>query len=141
MGMPVKLSDRLVRAARVEAKVLDRSITAQIEHWAKVGRAVEVALGHVDVYALKASAGDLRRTIPEAPRRRALLAALDKITVDADRATVIEKIRANGHPVYGTDPAFPGFIVRVDSDGTRTPGLIENRQFVAQQTDGESRRR
>lgn len=39
MGMPVKLSDDPVRAARAEAKATDRSITAQIGHWAKLGRA------------------------------------------------------------------------------------------------------
>jgi len=34
MGMPVKLSDELVREAREEARVVNRSITGQIEHWA-----------------------------------------------------------------------------------------------------------
>jgi len=38
MGMPVKLSDDLVLSARLEAEATDRSITAQIEHWAKIRR-------------------------------------------------------------------------------------------------------
>ena len=41
MGMPVKLSDELVESAREEAANTDRSITGQIEHWAKIGRSVE----------------------------------------------------------------------------------------------------
>lgn len=40
MGMPVKLSDELVASARTEAASTDRSITGQIEHWAKIGRSV-----------------------------------------------------------------------------------------------------
>jgi hypothetical protein len=46
MGMPVKLSDELVAAARKEAATADRSITGQIEHWAKIGRSVETVLRH-----------------------------------------------------------------------------------------------
>ena len=53
MGMPVKLSDELVLSARIEAEGADRSITAQIEHWAKLGRAAEVALGYTSATALK----------------------------------------------------------------------------------------
>ena len=52
MGMPVKLSDELVKVARKEAAAGDRSITAQIEHWAKLGRSVETALRHEDGLAL-----------------------------------------------------------------------------------------
>jgi hypothetical protein len=55
MGMSVKLSDDLALSARLEAEATDRSITAQIEHWAKLGRAVEAALKHADVLALKRS--------------------------------------------------------------------------------------
>lgn len=46
MGMPVKLSDELVESAREEAASTDRSITGQIEHWAKIGRSVETVLRH-----------------------------------------------------------------------------------------------
>jgi len=64
VGMPVKLSDALVKLARTEAEASDRSITAQIEHWAKLGRSVETALGHEDVLALKGADGNLTRAFP-----------------------------------------------------------------------------
>ena len=38
MSMPVKLSDDLVADAREEARTADRSITSQIEHWARLGK-------------------------------------------------------------------------------------------------------
>lgn len=53
MGMPVKLSDELVDAARREAASTDRSITGQIEHWVKIGRSVEQLLRYQDIQALK----------------------------------------------------------------------------------------
>ena len=91
MGMPVKLSDELVRQAREEAKSADRSITAQIEHWAKLGRSVERALRHEEVSALKQAGGDLDQAFPKKATRTSVLARLRDIarghefTVPADR--------------------------------------------------------
>ena len=130
MGMPVKLSDDLVLSARVEAEATDRSITAQIEHWAKLGRAVEAALKHADVLALKSSNGDLAKAFPGQSKQAAVQALLERIAAATDRSGVVEKLRARSQPVYGTDPRFPGMVVRIDPDGTRTPGRFENRRFV-----------
>ena len=47
----------------------DRPITAQIEHWVKLGRSVETALRHEDALVLKATGGDLQRAFP-GPRGR-----------------------------------------------------------------------
>ncbi len=41
----VKLSNALVSDARREAQVLNRSLGGQIEHWAKLGKALENAAG------------------------------------------------------------------------------------------------
>lgn len=41
MGSAVKLSDELVASARHESEIYSRSMTQQIEHWARIGRAVE----------------------------------------------------------------------------------------------------
>ena len=42
--MPVKLSAELVEEARSSAKLFHRSLTAQIEHWATLGRVIESQL-------------------------------------------------------------------------------------------------
>ena len=41
MGRAVKLSEELVESARHESEIQSRSMTQQIEHWARIGRAVE----------------------------------------------------------------------------------------------------
>ena len=53
MPQPVKLSDPLVQAARAAADDADRSIAGQIEHWARLGRAVEATLSLEDTSRLK----------------------------------------------------------------------------------------
>jgi ParD-like antitoxin of type II ParDE toxin-antitoxin system len=52
--MVVKLSDQVViRDVRSEAQVSDRSMAGQVEHWVKIGQAVEAILGNAEVKVLK----------------------------------------------------------------------------------------
>lgn len=130
MGMPVKLSDALVKLARMEAEAADRSITAQIEHWAKLGRSVETALRHEDALALKHAGGDLHRAFPGASTREAIHAVLHRIATTADRSDLARTLM-QGRVVYQSDPDGSGAIMRIEPDGTRTVGRIEKRRFVA----------
>ena len=41
MTTAVRVSEKLVREARLVAAVDNRSVTGQIEHWAKVGKCAE----------------------------------------------------------------------------------------------------
>jgi len=41
MTIAVRVSDKLVRAARLVSVVDNRSLTGQIEHWAKIGKCSE----------------------------------------------------------------------------------------------------
>jgi hypothetical protein len=41
MGMAIRVSENLVREARVRARVENRSLTGQIEYWAKIGKIAE----------------------------------------------------------------------------------------------------
>ncbi|MGH7818273.1 MAG: TA system antitoxin ParD family protein, partial [Candidatus Binatia bacterium] len=45
MPTAIKLSDEIVETARGEGRVMGRSIAGQVEHWARLGRAVERAPG------------------------------------------------------------------------------------------------
>jgi hypothetical protein len=58
MSQPVKLSDALVLDARLTGLVAERSIAAQIEFWARLGRAIEPLLTGDRVLALRKS-GDV----------------------------------------------------------------------------------
>ena len=41
MATAVRVSDKLVRDARLVSAVDNRSVTGQIEHWAKIGKCAE----------------------------------------------------------------------------------------------------
>jgi len=41
MTIAVRVSDKLVKAARLVSVVDNRSLTGQIEHWAKIGKCSE----------------------------------------------------------------------------------------------------
>jgi hypothetical protein len=124
--MPVKLSDELVASARKEAASTDRSITGQIEHWAKIGRSVEAVLGHQDVQSLKRSPADATLTVAG---RRAVQAVLARLVTEKSRAALASRLKA-GRVVYQSDPAGSGLIERVSPDGTHTLGLLANRRFI-----------
>ena len=41
MATAVRISDELARDARIFSKIDQRSLTGQIEHWAKIGKCAE----------------------------------------------------------------------------------------------------
>jgi hypothetical protein len=57
-GVPVRLSEALTVRARAAATVLDRSLTEQVEHWARLGQIVEEAISGATVQRLKARSYD-----------------------------------------------------------------------------------
>jgi hypothetical protein len=128
MPAPVKISDRLLARAKQEARDSHRSVTAQIEHWAMLGRAVEVMAGHRDVLMLK-RAGE-RLAMPSWVRRDEVEAALTHLLHDSDRESVKARIRAGGGPLYEADPEDTERVIQIAADGRRTRGRFEGRTFV-----------
>jgi ParD-like antitoxin of type II bacterial toxin-antitoxin system len=126
MPAPVKVSDRLLVLARQEARDAHRSLTAQIEHWATLGRAVEVLLSYSDVLALKRTGQALPLPVRVHPDE--VHARLASLGADPDRGVVRARIRAAG-PVYEAAEE-PGLIAEVRPDGRRILGRMEGRRFV-----------
>jgi hypothetical protein len=134
MGMPVKLSDDLINDARQEAEVTDRSLTSQIEHWARLGRKVERVLQHQDLL-------DLKRGVetPSAPATpRFILSTLRKITSEPAHTELAATLRA-GRTVY--QDAGDGRVEQIERDGTRSIGRFVNRRFIADEPKRTSRRK
>jgi len=89
-GIPVRLSHALTLHAREAARVLDRSLTDQVEHWARLGQVVEAAIGAATVHRLKARSYD-----PELAQRLAVA------TTDEGRAKAARLIRARDMVRHG----------------------------------------
>src|SRR5262245_26521082 len=82
--IPIRLSAGLANRARKEAKIQDRSLTEQVEHWARLGQVVESAI-------LSSTLGHLK-TISYDER---LAAALDFADSEAGRKKAARSIARN----------------------------------------------
>ena len=120
MSQPVKISDALILDARLASEVFERSLTGQVEFWARLGRAIEPLLNGDQVLALcrKGSAEPLS-------------ALIESVDSSSGRQRVADYLQAQPYPHYAPCAGKPGFLVRIDEDGTRTPGRFVNRQFQA----------
>jgi hypothetical protein len=125
MGLPLRISEEIVNLAREEAETSDRSITSQIEHWVRLGMAVEAVLGHGQLRELKR-------------RGKALLSLEDALSYAKStegRDEMRAHLAASSQPLYSADPERPGGIVRENPDGTRTRGRFVGRKFVEEDTE------
>jgi hypothetical protein len=119
MSQPVKLSDDLVLDARVVGRIARRSIAAQVEYWAGLGRAIELVLQGRQALALS-----------QAAAARPLSECLALVDTPDGRRRATEYLQSRPYPHYEPAPDSPGLLVRVDEDGTRTLGRFVQRRFV-----------
>jgi hypothetical protein len=118
VGQPVKLSEQLVLDARLAGKAGERSIAGQIEHWAKIGRAVELHLRSGEVLKLKREG-----------EARPLSMLLASVGAAAGRKRLAAHLAKQSFPHFEAAPGGRGLVVRVDENGTRTLGRFVNREF------------
>ena len=119
MGQPVKLSDKLVLNARLVAEESQRSIAGQIEYWARLGRAIELAVRPATALKLKR-----RQPVPLLSER------LRDVDTPAGRARVEVLLASGPFPHFEAAPGRTGLLVKVDEDGTRTVGRFIKRTFT-----------
>ena len=117
-SIPLRIDSTLVHRARTSAALADRTPTAQIEHWAKLGIALEPVLSG-------ASAARMKQT--------ARIEDLDEIVAISQTAAGQERVREliqrQGGPVYEADPEDPTLVIERLPDGSSRRGRFENRQF------------
>jgi hypothetical protein len=118
-SVPVRLSATLADRARDVAAVENRSLTEQVEHWARLGELVESVLSGLSVRRLKTVSHD------ESLRER--LAAAD---TKAGRQRTARLVRERGGPRYGIAPDDPEIVIRYDVDGRETRGTVIEGEFV-----------
>ena len=107
MGSPVKVADELVEAAREAAALASRSVAKQIEHWARLGRAVEELVKTADVTAFKAQAADPLDAAKLVEARAALERLVQALVDRTDRDAARKLISGIGKPVYEAVPKRP----------------------------------
>jgi len=120
--MPVKLSGELVEEARSSAKLFNRSMTGQIEHWATIGRALESQLPGDALLRLLGQMGGTMKIgrVIDAGQRQEIAAVLTAfLDQSADDGAWLREISARGVPLYGSEPGQGDTITRLNPDGSR----------------------
>jgi hypothetical protein len=119
MSQPVKLSDALVLDARIISELAERSIAGQIEYWARLGKAVEPLLSGERSLALqKSGAAKLLSTL------------IAEVESSEGQCRVADYLAEQPFPHYEAADNKPGYLVRIEANGTRTVGRFVNREFV-----------
>jgi hypothetical protein len=127
----VKLSDEnVVRDIKREAEIADRSVAGQIEHWVKIGQAVEALLGTAEVRVLKENLRTIVRQAGAEEVQAKIVSSINRLMASPSRESVRARVLAHGAPVFEADPSHPGRVVRIMPDGTRTTGRIKKGSFV-----------
>lgn len=116
MPQPVKISDELISNARETAAVMERSIAGQIEHWAKLGQAIEPTLQTKHAKRL-ISIGE---SLGEAMRIGG---------TEEGRKKLATHLKSRPYPHFEGVPGKKGMYVRIDKNGARTTGRFVNREF------------
>jgi hypothetical protein len=120
MSESITISDELIAEARLTAELAERSVAGQIELWADLGRAIESLLGGTRAMALRRAGAVV-----------SLSECLASVDSDAGRRRVAEYLESRPFPHYRPAPDSPGLVIRIDADGTRTPGRFVWREFQA----------
>ena len=126
---PVRLQDALMRSAALAGARHHRSAAQQIEYWASLGREVAALLDPDRLLAVQAGLARLRvepvtvaSVIPEQ-----VFAALE-----ADRSSGVLANSVSSAPVrYQACSSRPGYLERLDKDGSRSVGRFANGEFLA----------
>ncbi len=103
-GKAVKLTEELVEAARAESTLWSRSMTQQVEHWARIGRAIERtgAISHEQVRA--ALAGELSYDELATVDRMVVLGQLERAVFHPKgNAELAGLLAAEGRPMSTVD--------------------------------------
>jgi hypothetical protein len=130
VSQPVKLSDALVLDARLAGEVFERSLTGQVEFWARLGRAIEPLLQGDQVLALCRHAA-----------ARPLSECLEAVDSPAGHRRVRTYLATQPFPHYAPAPGVPGYLVRTEADGTQTIGRFVNRRFEVRGGSTKKKRR
>ena len=133
MAQPVKLSDRLINTARNAAPSANRSLAAQVEHWATLGMAVEGALTASQSARLKNAVCEptpAPYVLSSSELSAALAQALSHALSPGAQSEFAAEIATSPQPRFGTDAAFPGCIIRYNADGSITPGFWTDNKFA-----------
>jgi hypothetical protein len=117
--IPLRLDTALVNEARSAATLLERTPTAQVEFWAKLGMVAEAVFSSSSIRRLKTTA--------RVPDLAEVLAQADTLE---GRSRFAAAVRKQGVPLYRSAPGEAGVFIEKRPDGKERRGRFVNRKFT-----------
>jgi hypothetical protein len=112
--MQVSLSAGFAEMVKNHAESADRSLAAQLEHWSKIGRAVDAIAPAHSVSEIK-SAQD----------SNAIWRAFALFVIVSNREGLLSKLALSEVVRFGTDPSQPGITLKYMPDGSVVKGKFD----------------
>ena len=117
--IPLRIDTSLVNQARTAGSLFERPPTAQIEFWAKLGRAVEAVM-----------TGGGVATVKQLARVEKIDEVLALTRTERGRQLARAAIARHKGPIYSVDPDSPVVMIETQPDGTVRRGKFAHRRFV-----------
>ncbi len=129
----LRIDSDLARQAEREARIENRSKTKQIEHWAKLGKAISSKLTVADAYAVSQGIKIIKLEVPDSVQTTSIDSDSIFDDLESDRASgLLSQKVTSARVYYEASQERPGYLDRVDSaTGERKTGSFENGKFKA----------
>ena len=128
MSTAIRLNDRLVEAAEIEAANHKRTPPKQIEYWADIGKAVSRFASSSDLLALMQGIAQVSIVTPQSVSVTPD-SVFEQLEQYRTQGTLNQKISKTQYR-YESSQTHPGLLDRVESDGTRQTGHFRNGEFI-----------
>ncbi|MDX2426344.1 MAG: hypothetical protein QNK15_08840 [Cycloclasticus sp.] len=125
---PIRLQDDLMQSAKLTAKRFHRSAAEQIEYWAELGRSVSSTLDPDVLLSVVSGLTKIKTEPVHSPRidPSNVFNALERERKGGQLSNVVTQSDLR----YQASSTHPGFLERIERNGTITIGLFENGQFI-----------
>ena len=129
----LRIDSDLARQAGREARIENRSKAKQIEHWAKLGKAIASKMTVADAYAVSQGIKTIKLEVPHSVQNTVIDSdsIFDDLENDRVSGRLSQKV-TSARVYYEASQECPGYLDRVDSaTGERKTGAFENGKFKA----------
>ena len=117
VGKSVRIATELMNEAETAAQIHQRSLSAQVEHWARIGAAIDGSLNTYDIAKIKTAKSDEQ-----------IYSVLASIITGRGAQSTLRDINSSGGLIFEEHPTQPGVIVRIDN-GRRQAGRFRDGTF------------
>jgi len=124
---PVRLSEAFYKRVKAAALISSRSVPKQLEHLVNIAESVNDLISRKDLLDVQSGLSKLVVEKTEAPRvdKKALFSSLNAMRSSGALSQAVTTAETK----YHASAAHPGYLERVNSDGSRDIGMFKQGKF------------